>query len=132
MTRDVALWNVYYIQVHNVIKCWNRIAEFPGLTTSSAITAVVENGVRVEKSVVCRRRSRSVFAVLEFDRAPAKKSCVMQVTLIGFVRGKNEDECISGFFCSRSKNRNKTSCPKLDDARSYASCFEIKNYRYQK
>lgn len=36
-----------------MIKFWNRIAEFPGLTTSSAITAVVENGVAAARIAVC-------------------------------------------------------------------------------
>jgi len=114
---DVALWNVYCIQVHNVIKCWNRIAEFPGLTTGSAITAVVENGVRVEKSVVFRRSKNRGLCLQcwSFDRAPAKKRCVMQVTLIGFVMGKNSDEWI--LFAVQEQKQDKLPqtrrCPKL-------------------
>ena len=54
-----------------MIKCWNKIAEFPGLTTSSATTAVVENGVQVSR-LSPQQESRFVFAVLEFGRAPAK------------------------------------------------------------
>lgn len=52
-----------------------------------------------------------MIAVLEFGSAPAKKRCVMQVTHIGFVRGKIRMNAFPASFVRGPRKETRQAAP---------------------